>query len=168
MSRGALGLALAGSALLAGCTPQATASCPGRLVAALAMTGTLDAGATGCAAPPAAGWSVPGSLSFDADFDWDDATGRLAYCAGGSHAAVLYGTRSGDHLRAEVTVQGAALSACSRSCAPLMTLVVEGDLASGTPAFTGTLTESFQGAGGDCSPCVLPCTSTYALTGETR
>ena len=157
-------------ALAAGCTPQASASCPGQLVAALAMSGILDAGDTGCATPPAAGWSesVPLTLSFDADFSWDGVSGQLAYCAGGTHAAVLYGTRSGDHLHAEATVPGAVLSVCSSTCTPLMTVVVDGDLSPGTPAFTGTLVESFHDSTGDCSPCALPCTSTYALTGESR
>ncbi|HVO20044.1 MAG TPA: hypothetical protein VMU15_12360 [Anaeromyxobacter sp.] len=155
-------------ALATGCTPQASASCPGQLVAALAMSGVLDAADTGCATPPAAGWSVPASLSFDADFSWDGVSGQLAYCAGGTHAAVLYGTRSGDHLHAEATVQGAVLSVCASTCTPLMTVAVDGDLSPGAPAFTGTLTESFHDSTGGCSPCALPCTSTYALTGESR
>jgi hypothetical protein len=165
---GFLGLAAA-IAIAAGCTPQASATCPGQPIAALTITGTLVASATGCATPPSAGWSVPGSLGpLDADLRWDEGSGQLAYCAGGSHAAVLYGTRSGGHVRAGATVAGALLAACAATCTPQDTVVVEGELSSGTPAFTGTLTESFHDSDGACSPCALPCTSTYALTGETR
>jgi hypothetical protein len=127
-----------------------------------------DAG-TGCVAPPGTGWAPPAALSpFDASFRWDAGTGVLAYCAGGSRAAVLLGTRDGDHLRAEVTIPGAVLGECAVTCAPLTTVVVEGDLGGGGGApqtFAGTLTETFDGGAGPCGACQLPCTTRYTVTG---
>jgi hypothetical protein len=161
---GLLGLAPA-------CTTQTGLTCPGQRVASLAMQGTLDDGATGCVTPPPGGWSVKPAISFDADFTFEDALGRLDYCSGGPHAAPLYGTRSGDHLRAEATVPGAVLAACGATCTPRMTLVVEGDLspaAPGAATFAGTLTETFDDSTGGCGACVLPCTSTYDLAGQPR
>jgi hypothetical protein len=159
---------------LAACAQTHDESCPGRVIAALALHGQLDPATSGCAVPPADGWTPPDTLpvglpdgTFDAVFAWDDGAQQLAYCTGGSHAAVLRGTQTGDHLRAEVTLPGAVLAACAATCTPLMTVVVEGDLAAtGSPvAFSGTLTETFDGSTGDCGPCQLPCRSTYVLTG---
>jgi len=158
---------------LAACQSQ-PAGCPGRVIASLALHGTLDVTATGCATPPAAGWTAPATLpdgspdaTFRAVFTWDDAGQQLAYCSGGPHAAVLYGTRDGDHVHAEITLPGAALGACAATCAPLMTVVIDGDLspAGSPPAFSGTLTETYDQSQLPCEPCVLPCTSTYAVTG---
>jgi hypothetical protein len=167
------------AALLPGCVRNETEQCPGLVIAALALHGTLAS--TGCVVPPP-GWSVPAALpdaaptaadpvpTFAADFAFDEGAGRLAYCTRDPHSAVLLGTRSGDHLRAEVTLPGAVLSSCAASCAPLTTLVVEGDLsgAGGSPSFTGTLTETLDDSAGACGGCVLPCTSVYDLAGESR
>ncbi len=164
----------AASLALGACEGTRNQECPGQVIASLALHGDLDVAATGCVVPPAAGWTVPATLpdgtpdgTFGAVFTWDDAGQRLAYCAGGSHAAVLYGTRTGDHLHAEVTLPGAALGACATTCTPLMTVVVDGELTStSSPAtFSGTLTETFDQSSGSCTPCQLPCTSTYTLTG---
>ncbi len=161
-------------ALLAACDPSSDDGCPGETIARMAMHGTLDAAATGCVVPPQGGWVVPATLpdgspdaTTSALFSWDGAAQRLAYCTGGSKSAVLYGTREGDHLHAQVTVDGAILGLCAPTCTPLMTVVVDGELASGASprTFTGTLTETFDGSTGDCGTCRLPCTSTYALTG---
>ena len=166
--------AVAAAALLGlapGCTTQPGLTCPGQRVASLAMQGALDAGATGCATPPPGGWSVKPAISFDADFTWEEALGRLDYCSGGFHAAPLYGTRSGDHLRVEGAVPGAVLAACGATCTPRMALVIEGDLspaAQGAVTFAGTLTETFDDSAGGCGACVLPCTSTYDLSGVSR
>ncbi len=167
-------LLLAAPLALAACGRNADEGCPGRVIAALALHGELDAASTGCAVPPVAGWIVPATLppgppfgTFAAVFTYDDAQQRLAYCTGNRHAAVLYGTRSGDHLHAEVTLPGAVLGGCAATCAPLSTVVVDGDLSpASTPVtYSGTLAESFHDGIGSCAPCVLPCTSTYALTG---
>lgn len=163
----------AASLALAACEQTTGEGCPGRTLAMLALHGDLDLAATGCAVPPAAGWTVPATLpaaggTFEAQFAWDESTQQLAYCTGATHAAVLLGTRSGDHLRAQVTLPGAVLGACAATCTPLMTVVVEGDLSqASTPVtFTGTLTETFDDGGtGSCAPCQLPCTSAYTLTG---
>jgi len=172
---------IAALAALAGCSEPAAESCPGVLLATLALHGVRDDAATGCAVPPAGGWIVPATVpdrapteqdpvpTFNASFRWDAATGTLAYCTGQPHAAVLLGTRTGDHLRAEVTLGGAVLGACSVTCQPLTTVVVEGDLTDpgdGSPAaFAGAMTETFDGGAGPCAPCQLPCTSRYTLAG---
>jgi hypothetical protein len=174
-------LPLAAALALAGCAPQATEDCPGALLASLALHGTLDAGASGCVAPPGGGWVVPATLpdraptaadpvpTFHATFRQDAGTDAIAYCTGRQHAAVLQGARTGDHLRAEVTLSGAVLGACAATCRPLVTEVVEGDLTAGqggAPAtFAGTLTETFDGGDGPCGGCQLPCTSRYVLEG---
>lgn len=169
-----LALVPAASLALAACDKTRDEGCPGRVIAALALHGDLDAAATGCAVPPGAGWAVPATLpdgqphgTFDAIFAWDDAGQRLAYCTDGPHAAVLFGTRSGDHLHAQVTLPGAVLGSCASTCTPLMTVVVDGELSSATSplTFSGTLTETFDDGADSCAPCQLPCTSTYALTG---
>ncbi len=166
------------AALLCGCIRNETEQCPGGVIAQLALHGTLASSA--CVVPPASGWTVPVALpdvtptaanpvpTFTADLSWDEDAGQLAYCTGDSHSAVLLGTRSGDHLRAEVTLEGAVLSSCAVTCAPRTTLVVEGDLAGEPPSFTGTLTETLDDSAGSCGSCVLPCTSVYDLTGESR
>jgi hypothetical protein len=170
------------SALLSGCVRNESEQCPGEVFAALALHGTLTS--SGCLVPPASGWSVPEALpdvtptasdpvpTFAASFAWDEAASLLAYCTGDSHAAPLLGTRTGDHLRAERTLDGAVLSSCASTCAPLTTLVVEGDLTGGSGglplAFTGTLTETLDASAGSCGACVLPCTSVYDLAGESR
>ncbi len=170
----AAALAVAASLALAACDAARSEGCPGHVIAALALHGDLDAAATGCVAPPAGGWTVPATLpeappdgTFDAEFTYDDATQQLAYCTGAPHAAALLGTRSGDHLHAEITLPGAVLGGCGATCTPLMTVVVDGDLSSTTsPAtFSGTLTETFHDSTDSCAPCQLPCTSTYVLTG---
>ncbi len=164
------------AAVLAGCDQTSGGSCPGAVFATLALHGTLDPAATGCAVNPPAGWNPPATLpagkadgTFEAELSWDEGQQRLMYCAGGSHAAVLYGTRSGDHLHAQISVSGSVLGQCAATCEPVMTVVFDGDLSSASsPAtFTGTLTETFD-AGAGCEPCQLPCTSTYALTGTAR
>jgi hypothetical protein len=168
--------------LLASCARTEADPCPGEVIAALALHGVLAS--SGCVVPPASGWSVPATLpnvaptasdpvpTFAADFSWDAATGQLAYCTDASHSAVLLGTRSGDHLQAEVTLEGAVLSSCAGTCAPLTTLAVEGDLTGGSDgvplSFTGTLSETLDDSQGSCGTCVLPCTSVYDLTGESR
>jgi hypothetical protein len=170
------------SLLVAGCAHPEADPCPGEVFAALALHGTLSS--SGCVAPPSSGWSVPATLpdvaptssdpvpTFAADFSWDAAKGQLAYCTDVSHAAVLLGTRTGDHLQAGVSLEGAVLSSCAATCAPLFTLVVEGDLThgsnGGTLMFKGTLTETLDDSPGPCGECVLPCTSVYDLTGESR
>ncbi len=169
-----LALALAASLALAACEKSRDQGCPGRVIAALALHGDLDTAATGCVVPPGGGWTVPATLpdappdgTFDAEFTYDDAGQRLAYCSGGPHAAALYGTRSGDHLHAEVTLPGAVLGSCAATCTPLMTVVVDGDLSSGSSpvTFSGTLTETFHDSTDSCAPCQLPCTSVYVLSG---
>jgi hypothetical protein len=166
---------------LAACSQPVDVSCPGNVIASLALHGVRDDAATGCVVPPAAGWNVPATLpdvpapppgdplpTFDAVFAWDAPSSQLAYCTRRPHAAVLLGTMNGGHVHAEVTLPGAVLSACASTCTPLMTMVVEGDLAGGggvPQTFTGTLTESYDGGTGPCDVCQLPCTSTYALTG---
>lgn len=165
----AVALALAG---LAGCASSPGEPCPGELLAALRVEGVRDDAGTGCVSPPDGGWSAPAALApFDATFRWDAETGTLAYCAGGPHAAVLRGTRDGDHLRAAVTVPGAVLGRCAATCLPLMTVEIEGDLSGGGGAplaFAGTLTETFDGGAGPCGACQLPCASRYAVTGTER
>ena len=167
-----LALVPAASLALAACDRTRDESCPGVAIAALALHGALDQAS--CAIPPAGGWNPPDMLpqgqpegTFDAVFSWDQAAQQVAYCTGGQHAVVLRGQRTGEHLRAEVTLPGAVLAGCATTCEPLMTVVVEGDLsASATPVtFTGTLTETFDQSTGDCAPCQLPCTSRYTLTG---
>jgi hypothetical protein len=165
------------SVLLPACEQNTSAGCPGAVFATLGLHGTLDAAATGCAVAPQAGWNVPAMLpdgkpdgTFVAELSWEESTQQLAYCSGGAHAAVLYGTRSGDHLHAQASVSGAVLGQCSSTCTPVMTVTVDGDLSSASsPAtFTGTLTETFDDSAGDCGTCRLPCTSAYALTGTAR
>jgi hypothetical protein len=165
------------SVLLPACEQTPGGLCPGTSIATLGLHGTLDEAATGCAVPPPAGWNVPATLpagkpdgTFVAELAWEESTQRLAYCPGGLHAEVLVGTRSGDHLHAQASLAGAVLGQCSSTCAPVMTIVFDGDLSSaGTPAtFTGTLTETFDGSAGDCGTCRLPCTSAYTLTGTAR
>jgi hypothetical protein len=172
-----LALVPAASLALAACERNRDRGCPGQVFAVLALHGALDAAATGCAVPPQAGWNVPATLpdgtqdgTFDAVLAWDQGAQQLAYCSGGSHAAPLLGTRSGDHLRAQVTIPGAVLGQCAVTCTPFMTVTVEGDLSASTSpmTFTGTLTETFEDGAGDCGVCQLPCTSTYALTGTGR
>lgn len=169
-----LALVPAASLALGACEGTRNQECPGHVIASLALHGELDLAATGCVVAPAAGWTVPATLPggppdgvFGAVFTWDEAGQRLAYCSGGTHAAALYGTRTGDHLHAEITLPGAALGACAATCTPLMTVVVDGDLVStSSPAtFSGTLTETFDQSSGSCGACQLPCTSKYALTG---
>jgi hypothetical protein len=169
-----LALLPAASLALTACEQNASEGCPGKTFAALALHGTLEVAATGCAVNPPAGWDVPLALpagepdgTFAAELSWDETAQRLAYCAGGPHAAVLYGTRSGDHVHAQVATSGSVLGQCAVTCMPVMTVTVDGDLSSaGSPAtFTGTLTETFDGGTGDCGTCQLPCTSTYALAG---
>ena len=172
-----LALLPAASLALPACDRTRDEGCPGQVIAALALHGDLDAAATGCTVPPSGGWSVPATIpegqpqgTFDAVFAWDDAGQRLAYCAGGPHAAVLHGTRSGDHLHAQVTLQGAVLGSCASTCTPLVTTVVDGDLSTGSSpvTFSGRLTETFEQGADSCAPCQLPCTSTYLLTGTER
>lgn len=174
-------LPLAATLALAGCASQAAEDCPGAPLVSLALHGTLDAGATGCATPPGGGWVVPATLpdraptaadpvpSFHGSFRQDAGTDAIAYCTGRQHAAVLHGVRTGDHLRAEVTLSGAVLGACAATCRPLVTEVIEGDLTAGqggAPAtFAGTMTETFDGGDGLCGDCQLPCTSRYVLSG---
>jgi len=178
----ALGLGLG----LAGCSQRKEEACPGDLVARLELRGTLAE--AGCVVDPPGGWVVPDAAPPDPDpddavrpalettFSYDPGSGQAAFCNGNRLAAVLLGTRTGDHLRLEATVSGAALSACAPGCLPRTTVVVEGDLA-GPPgetptSFSGTLTETLHDPepshdGSDpCAPCVLPCTSSYTFTGE--
>lgn len=170
------------SLALAACERPRDEGCPGQVIASLALHGELDQ--AGCAVPPAGGWEVPDRLpdgpplapgdptpTFAALFAWDEAAQRLSYCPGVSHAAVLHGTRSGDHLRVETTLPGAVLDGCRATCTPLMTVLVEGDLSggNGTPlTFSGALTETFDRSPGSCEPCQLPCASRYLLTGTER
>jgi hypothetical protein len=168
----ALWIGLGGLAALAACSAPASEVCPGEPLASLTLEGVRDDASTGCVAPPAGGWAAPATLpAFPASFRWDTAANALAYCAGGPHGAVLLGTRSGDHLRAEVTVPGAVLGACAATCRPLTTVVIEGDLAGGGAdpvTFAGALTETYDGGDGPCGDCVLPCTSRYVVTGVER
>lgn len=168
---------------LAACAAPATEDCPGATLVQLALHGVRDDGATGCDVAPPGGWLVPATLpdaaptaatpvpTFLASFRQLGGD-ELAYCTGEGRAAVLHGTRSGDHLRVEVTLPGAVLGACAATCRPLMREVIEGDLVAGqggaAATFTGTLTETFEDGQGPCGECRLPCRSTYALTGTAQ
>lgn len=164
-----------------GCARTETTPCPGTAIGALALHGELAS--TGCVVSPS-GWSVPATLpdvtptpadpvhTFDATFSWDPQTSELAYCTDTSYAAVLLGTRDGNHLQASVSLGGAVLASCTSTCTPVTTIAVEGDLAGGSDgtalSFTGTLTETQDDSQGSCGQCVLPCTTVYDLTGESR
>jgi hypothetical protein len=177
--------ALAAIALLlfaaAGCR-RSEVDCPGDVLATLELRGELVQEASDC------GWVVPATIPADPDsndevfptfqgtFSYDPGTGRAAFCRENRLAAVLYGTRDGNHLSLEATIEGAALTACGATCLPSTTLAIEGDLAGpadGPPtSFSGTLTETFhdpkpsEDGSPPCAPCVLPCTSSYTLVGE--
>ncbi len=170
--------ALALARALAACGQAASEDCGGELVAALALHGVRDDAGTGCAVPPPGGWNVPATLPAGASdataaihvqFRADAGSDAIASCTGQAHEAVLRGTRTGDHVKVQVTIPGAVLGACAATCAPLVTEVIEGDLVAGAgeiASFSGTLTESFDGGAGPCGACVLPCTSRYVLTGN--
>jgi hypothetical protein len=172
----AVGLALA-ALVAASCAQSPAQDCPGEPLAFLSLRGVRDDAATGCVAPPVDGWVVPAVLpttaptaerpepTFSATLETTGGDG-VAYCTAAPRAAVLYGVQSGTHVRVEVTMPGAVLGACAPTCRPIMTEVIEGELEGG--AFTGTLTERFDGGVGDCGVCVLPCASRYVLTGTAR
>ncbi len=171
---------LAALLALAACSSPIGDDCPGAQLVGLALRGVRDDAHTGCAVAPASGWVVPATLpdvaptaddptpTFHASFRQLDGD-RIAYCAGNAHAAVLFGTRTGDVLDVQQTLSGAVLGACAATCQPQAVERVTGTLTAGVggaPAtFTGTLTETFEGSAGSCGACQLPCTSTYALTG---
>jgi hypothetical protein len=173
--------ALAALALAAAACGQPTTGedCGGDAIAVLGLRGVRDDAGTGCAVPPPEGWTVPQTLpvssaddpaaAFHAEFRADSGSGAVVYCTRQAHAALLRGTRTGGHLRVTATLSGAVLGACAATCAPLVTEVIEGDLVPGAggaePAFTGVLTETFDGGAGPCGACQLPCTSRYVLTG---
>jgi len=173
--------ALSWLALVPACSTPAGEDCPGRTLVALSLRGTRDDAGTGCVAPPSGGWVVPATLpdraptaddptpSFRASFRELD-EGGIAYCSASERAAVLHGRRTGDALEVQRTLSGAVLGACAATCLPRVTERIEGVLvpAQGSePAtFTGTLTETFDGSGGDCGACQLPCTTVYVLTGR--
>ncbi len=162
-------LAIAGA--LAACARPAGESCPGELFAELRIEGVLDRAGTGCVAPPEGGWEVPDPLpAFDAELRWDEDAETFAFCPAGPHAAVLRGTREGNHVRAEASLPGGAvLGPCAASCLPTTTVAIEGDLAGGDGApltFAGPLTATFDGGTGPCGVCQLPCTSQYLVTGS--
>jgi len=175
----------------AACGQRAPESCPGERLATLQLHAVLVS--TGCLRPPS-GWpwapqslwvrnGIPLSIpddpdptdqdvpTFDASFETTAGAGGgadgLAYCSGGAHAVPLLGTRSGAHVRVERTLErGAVLGSCGAACTPSTSITVEGELTGEPPtAFSGTLTEHLEAAPADCAPCVVPCTSTYSLTG---
>ena len=154
---------------LAACARPAGERGPGEVLAELRIEGVRDDAGTGCVAPPEGGWDVPDPLpAFDAEFRWDEDAATLAFCPAGPHAAVLRGTRVGNHVHAEASLPGAVVGSCAASCLPMTTVVIEGDLAGGDGApltFAGTLTETFDGGTGPCGACQLPCTSRYLVTG---
>lgn len=181
----ALAAALA-LALAAGCAKSDEASCPGgATIGVFALQGRRVDAATACAAGPDGGWAaaVPATLplaletdptaTFTVTLSGDAVTGTVALCRGGSHAAVLEGTRTGDHLRLEAAGGTGVLAPCAATCTAGLTTVVEGDLvpdASGGPLrFTGTWVERMEAvAGSACGPCTLPCTATYTIEGVAR
>jgi len=173
----ALGAGLALS-LVAGCSQTTAPACPGEPIGNFLLSGTLLPEETACSPDlPAPGWAslVPPTVSFQAILASTPASGSAALCAGRKLGDLLIGTLTGSHLRVEVTVPGAILSACSATCGAVMTEVVEGDLAAGTggvTTFQGTLVDQMDpdpsAPAGSCGACSLPCTSTYTLTGTGR
>ncbi|MGC4000574.1 MAG: hypothetical protein QM767_25265 [Anaeromyxobacter sp.] len=175
--------AVAALALAAGCAPREPEGCPGRTFARLRLAGPLVSGA--CLADPGGGWEVPASYPEDPNpddavvptilgtFALDEGSGETLFCSGHRLAAPLRGPRDGDHVRLEVTLQGAVLAACASTCEPLTTVVLDGTLTGtaggGATGFEGTLTETQHDAppasdGSDaCAPCQLPCTTIYSL-----
>lgn len=176
---GALALAVA-----LACSKTEGETCPGQSLGTFGLQGHRVDAATACVAGPDGGWvsavpaTIPATLAddptatFDATFSVDQALGTAALCTGRALGAVLFGTLQGNHVHVEASAGSAVLAACASTCSATLTVVVDGDLtpaAAGVPAsFTGTLVERMDAAGGDCTPCTLPCTATYALEGSAR
>ncbi len=166
-------VALSTATALAGCERTRNEGCPGETIASLELHGELAEAS--CVVPPEDGWSPPTTLpaddpagTFQARFNWDESSGELVYCTEQTSSANLHGTRSGGHLHVEATLPGAVLGACASTCAPLMTVTIDGELTdvAGTRAtFSGTLVEEFHDSADSCGACQLPCTSRYTLTG---
>jgi hypothetical protein len=184
------GVLLLGAALAvgAGCGQRETDPCPGVPLATMQLHGVLVS--SDCAAPPAdwpwaprSAWGllVPATIPPDPDptdatvpsfaVSWRSTGGDgLAYCSGGSRAEPLLGALTGTHAHVDRVIGGGAvLSGCAATCQLDSTLVVDGALTGDPPtAFSGTLTETLGNPAGGCGACILPCTSTYSLSGGTQ
>lgn len=171
------------SLVAAGCATSEAESCPGQTIGVFALQGRRVDPATACAAGTPDGWAsslpatVPAALeadptaSFTVTLSGDPSQGTAALCRGGQLAAVLIGTRTGDHVHVEAAAGTGVLAACG-GCTAALTTVVDGDLLPGVdggpPRFSGTWVERMDAAGGACGPCTLPCTATYAIDGVQR
>jgi hypothetical protein len=169
---------LALAALLASCSSETTESCPAGVVATLAFSGELTAGAglspgldpdpamTDCDAAKLGFPSVENraDLAFRGTLATDGTGASGALCRAG--APILFGTRAGPRWTVEEATDGAVLGACGPTCAARSRVVIAGDLAPDpTPVFTGALVEQLTPAAGNCGGCVLPCAARYQLTG---
>ncbi len=172
MTRTAL-LAFAAS-LLAGCTTNDTASCPGGPVGSFSFTGTKVA--AGTLAPPdldpdpklpdcSAAVGFPAELTFSGELS-SDATGTAGVlCRAGG--ATLFGMRSGTRWVVEDSSDGAVLGGCDPTCAAHSRVVISGDVvpdAVSPTGFQGALVEQLSVTGGTCGAC-LPCATRYTLIG---
>jgi hypothetical protein len=168
------------------CSGDRTGSCPGELVGTFTLQGTLDDARTRCDVEPP-------DQSFDAfvqstatqigpfaatlaQSPTDAATRPAALCTGVPLASPYFGARQPDGTYVLDAPSGAAvLAPCGATCSTTSHELVTGVLTyvDGRPvSFDGTLQETFDYRGGDCTKCaetsggtpVVHCVATYVLT----
>ena len=167
------------SLLAFGCSEQTESfPCPGSPIAALNFTGTQAAVSCAAGSAPAAGINAlyPASVTFSATITSTTSGTGAALCLSVERAEPMLGSGSGDVIDVSLDTQGALLTPCNTRCAVTVHQQVTGTVLRGPggapTGFSGTLTDTATMdatvTGADCTPCVTPCRSSYALTGVIR
>jgi hypothetical protein len=166
---------LALASLVAGCTTDDPASCPGGPVGRFSFIATRVAAgeplAPGVDPDPAlpdcsSAMGFPPVLTFSGELSSDATGGAGLLCR--ANGATLFGTRSGTRWVVEDRSDGAVLGGCDPTCAARSRVVFSGDVQPDVVSptgFDGALVEQLAATSGTCGACVLPCATRYTLDG---